>query len=148
MQTDKTILLIEDNADDEVLTIRALRKNKVANEIAVARDGSEALNYLFGTGKDPNEKIKPLPALIILDLKLPKIDGLAVLKQIRSEERTKLIPVVVLTSSNEEKDVISSYDLGANSFIRKPVDFVKFIEVASQIGLYWLMLNELPSDVS
>jgi two-component system, response regulator len=145
MLIEKTILLVEDNADDELLTIRALKKNKITNNIVVARDGAEALDFLLGTGpyegKDPN----PLPALVILDLKLSKIDGLEVLKRLRADERTKLIPVVVLTTSNEEQDVLASYGLGANSFIRKPVDFVKFVEVASNIGVYWLVLNEPPS---
>ena len=133
---------ISDNADDEILTIRALKKNNIANKIIVARDGEEALDYLFGTGKETN----PLPALIILDLKLPKIDGLEVLKRLRADERTKLIPVVMLTSSNEHRDVLESYGMGANSFIRKPVDFVQFVEVASNIGLYWLVFNESPNN--
>lgn len=142
MQSQKSILLIEDNPDDEILTIRALKKNNLANNIAVARDGAEALDYLLNTGIYLNKEPNPLPTLIILDLKLPKIDGLDVLKRIREEPRLKYIPVVVLTSSKEEQDVISSYGSGANSFIRKPVDFVKFVEVASNIGLYWLVINE------
>jgi CheY-like chemotaxis protein len=126
------------------LTIRALKKNNIANEIIVARDGVEALDYLFSP--DPEKKINPLPTLIILDLNLPKIDGLEVLKRIKSDDQTKLIPVVVLTSSDEQKDVLTSYGLGANSYIRKPVDFNKFIEVAANIGLYWLVLNEIPKS--
>jgi two-component system response regulator len=134
----KIILLVEDNPDDEALTIRGLRKNNLANEIVVARDGVEALDYLFGTGG------KPLvtPTLILLDLKLPKLDGLEVLRRIRSDERTKLLSVVVLTSSSEERDVIESYDLGANSYVRKPVEFEEFMEAARQLQLYWLVLNE------
>lgn len=147
MLNEKTILLVEDNADDELLTIRALKKNKIANSIVVARDGAEALDFLFRTG--PYEGIdNQLPALVILDLKLPKVDGLEVLKRIKSDELTKLIPVVVLTTSNEEQDILTSYGLGANSFIRKPVDFLKFVEVASNIGAYWLVLNEPPNIIS
>jgi len=146
MLIQKTILLVEDNADDEVLTIRALKKNNIANNIIVARDGAEALDLLFGTGEGAGKEADPLPALIILDLKLPKIDGFEVLKRLRANARTKLIPVVVLTSSNEEQDILLSYGLGANSFIRKPVDFVQFVEVASNIGLYWLVFNESPKN--
>jgi len=140
MLIEKTILLVEDNSDDEVLTIRALKKNKIANNIIVARDGAEAIDILFGSGTGS----PLLPELIILDLKLPKIDGFEVLKRIRSEERTKFVPVVILTSSNEEQDLLAGYGLGANSFIRKPVDFVEFVEVASNIGLYWLVFNKSP----
>ena len=142
MLNEKKILLVEDNVDDELLTIRALKKNKIANDIIVARDGVEALNYLFGT--DDGQKINPLPTLIILDLNLPKIGGLEVLKRIKADAQTKFIPVVVLTSSDEQNDLLESYGLGANSYIRKPVDFNKFIEVAANIGLYWLVINELP----
>lgn len=145
MLIEKSILLVEDNADDELLTIRALKKNKIANNIIVARDGEEALDYLFGSSDNQTKEERPLPTLIILDLNLPKIDGLEVLKRLKANERTKLIPVVVLTSSDEQKDLLTSYGLGANSYIRKPVDFNKFIEVASNIGLYWLVLNELPT---
>lgn len=145
MLIEKSILLVEDNADDELLTIRALKKNKIANNIIVARDGEEALDYLFGSSENQTKKERPLPTLIILDLNLPKIDGLEVLKRLKANEQTKLIPVVVLTSSDEQTDMLSSYGLGANSYIRKPVDFNKFIEVASNIGLYWLVLNELPN---
>ena len=138
------ILLVEDNPDDELLTIRALNKSGVINHIDVARDGAEALDYLFGagaySGKDANNK----PAVILLDLKLPKVDGLEVLKRIRADERTKLIPVVVLTTSYEEKDKIDSYRLGANSYVRKPVDFVQFSEAVRQLGLYWRLVNEAP----
>ena len=146
MLIQKTILLVEDNADDELLTLRALKKNKIANNIDVVRDGAEALDYLFGTGSFKGKDVNSLPTLIILDLKLPKVDGLEVLKRVREDNKTKRIPIVVLTSSNEEQDVFTSYNLGANSFIRKPVDFVKFVEVASQIGLYWLVLNEPPNN--
>lgn len=146
MLIQKTILLVEDNADDELLTIRALKKNKIANNIDIVRDGAEALDYLFGTGSFKGKDVNSLPTLIILDLKLPKVDGLEVLKRVREDNKTKRIPIVVLTSSNEEQDVFTSYNLGANSFIRKPVDFVKFVEVASQIGLYWLVLNEPPNN--
>ncbi|PIQ07854.1 MAG: two-component system response regulator [Ignavibacteriales bacterium CG18_big_fil_WC_8_21_14_2_50_31_20] len=141
----KAILLVEDNSDDELLTIRALRKNNLVNDIAIARDGAEALDYLLGTHKNGTFN-NPLPTLIILDLKLPKIDGIEVLKQLRASERTKLIPIVILTSSKEQQDIIASYGFGANSFIRKPVDFIQFIEVASSIGVYWLALNESPEN--
>ncbi len=139
-----TILLVEDNPDDEALTIRAFKKDNIINEIIVARDGAEALDYLYGKGlyKDRNMSIQP--ELIILDLKLPKINGIEVLRKIRSEKKTELLPVIILTSSNEEKDLINSYSLGANSFIRKPVDFNQFIEAAKQLKLYWLVLNEQP----
>src|ERR1700733_1243532 len=142
----KSILLVEDNADDEELTIRALKKNNVTNNLVVARDGVEALDYLFGTGAYVGRDITALPGLVLLDLKLPKIDGLEVLRRIRGDERSRRMPVVVLTSSKEEHDVIKSYDLGANSYIRKPVDFNQFTEATRQLGLYWLMLNEVPSS--
>jgi two-component system, response regulator len=141
---DKTILLIEDNADDEKLTVRALQKNKVGNTVVVARDGVEALDYLFGTGKYAGQNIAKPPALILLDLKLPKLDGLEVLKRIRADESTRRLPVVILTSSKEEQDLINGYNHGANSYIRKPVDFNQFTEAVKQLGLYWLVLNELP----
>ena len=143
-----TILLVEDNADDEALTLRALKRNNIKNEIAVARDGVEALDYLSGTGSHQGRDLSVMPQLILLDLKLPKIDGLEVLRRIRAEPRTKLLPVVILTSSNEEQDRIRGYGLGANSYIRKPVDFSQFTEAVRQLGLYWLVLNEpapLPS---
>jgi len=138
------ILLVEDNPDDEALTLRALKKNNIKNMVVVVHDGAEALDYFFGEGTTNDASEKPLPQLILLDLKLPKISGLEVLKRLRSEERTKLLPVVVLTSSNEEQDLISSYSLGANSYIRKPVDFGEFMEAVRQLGLYWLILNERP----
>jgi two-component system response regulator len=141
-----TILLVEDNQDDVDLTLRAFDKHKLANQLAVARDGVEALDYLFARGAHAGRDPKQLPELVLLDLKLPKIDGLSVLKQIRANEATRRLPVVVLTSSNEEGDIITSYDLGANSFVRKPVDFAQFVEAARQLGLYWLMLNQLPGS--
>ena len=141
---DKTILLVEDNADDEKLTLRALKKNNISNEVFVARNGVEALDYLFGTGTHSGRDISVMPEVVLLDLKLPKIDGLEVLRQLRGNERTKLLPVVILTSSNEEQDRLSGYGLGANSYVRKPVDFNQFIEAVRQLGLYWLILNEQP----
>jgi len=137
------ILLIEDNPDDVDLTLHAFAKSGVFNEIVVVRDGQEALDFLFGAGAHAGPPTE-LPAVALLDLKLPKIDGLGVLRRIRADLRTRRLPVVVLTSSNEEKDVISSYDLGANSFVRKPVDFQEFVQAAHQLGLYWLLLNEPP----
>jgi len=140
----KTILLVEDNADDEELTIRALKKNNVTNHLVIARDGVEALDFIFGTGAHLGRDPTVLPGLVLLDLKLPKIDGLEVLRRIRADERTRRIPVTILTSSKEEQDIIKSYDLGANSYIRKPVDFSQFSEAVRQLGMYWLMLNEAP----
>lgn len=137
----KTILLVEDNPDDEVLTLRALERNNILNEVAVVRDGAEALDYLFGQGVYSTRDIRHLPEVVLLDLKLPKIDGLEVLRRIRSEPLTRRLAVVILTSSNEERDIISGYDLGANSYIRKPVDFNQFMEAVRQLGLYWLVLN-------
>ncbi|OFZ71225.1 MAG: two-component system response regulator [Betaproteobacteria bacterium RBG_16_58_11] len=142
--SDKTILLVEDNPDDEALTLRALRKNLILNEIVVARDRAEALDYLFGTGIHDGRDTSIQPQLILLDLKLPKIDGLEVLKRLRADPRTALQPVAILTTSNEERDIITSYQLGANSYIRKPVDFDQFIESVRQLGLYWLVLNTAP----
>jgi len=139
------ILLVEDNPDDEELTLRALRKNNIGNNLVVARDGAEALDFLFCTGQYADRDPHDLPQVILLDLKLPKVDGLEVLSRIRSEERTHLLPVVILTSSREEQDLIKGYKLGANSYVRKPVDFNRFIEAVRQLGLYWLVLNELPS---
>lgn len=139
----KTILLVEDNADDEELTMRALKKNNVTNNLVVARDGVEALDFLFGTGAYAGRDTALLPGLVLLDLKLPKIDGLEVLRRIRADPRTRRMPVTVLTSSKEEQDLIKSYDLGANSYIRKPVQFDQFTEAVRQLGLYWLILNEV-----
>jgi two-component system, response regulator len=139
---DKVILLVEDNADDELLTLRALKKNNIRNEVVVARDGSEALDYLFGTGIYAGRDLSLMPQIILLDLKLPKVDGFEVLDRVRSSEATKLLPVVILTTSNEDRDRIRGYGLGANSFVRKPVEFDKFIEAVRQLGLYWLILNE------
>jgi two-component system response regulator len=138
------ILLVEDNQDDEVLTLRALRAHNIANVIDVARDGAEALDYLLVRGKYQADDAETLPQLILLDLKLPKVDGLEVLKEIRNNDRTRLLPVVVLTSSKEDQDIVNSYSLGANSYIRKPVDFDQFVEAVRQLGLYWLVLNEGP----
>jgi two-component system response regulator len=140
----KHILLVEDNPDDEELTLRALRRNLIANEVIVAHDGQEALDFIFGRaaweGRDPAD----LPALILLDLNLPRVDGLSVLRQIRADERTRRAPVVILTSSNEQQDLVRGYDLGANSYVRKPVAFEEFVEAVRQLGVYWLVLNELP----
>jgi CheY-like chemotaxis protein len=140
----KMIMLVEDNPDDEALTLRALRKNNIQNTVVVARDGVEALDYLFGTGIHAARDTRLKPVVVLLDLKLPKIDGVEVLRRLRADERTKLIPVVVLTSSKEEQDLINSYSFGCNSYIRKPVDFVQFVEAVRQLGLYWLVLNEAP----
>jgi len=140
----KMILLVEDNPDDEALTLRALRKHQIASDIVVVRDGVEALDYMFGTGVFAGRDLNYLPALILLDLKLPKIDGLEVLRRLRQEKHTRLIPTVVLTTSDEEADRVQSYHLGANSFIRKPVDFTQFTEAIRHIGIYWLILNEPP----
>jgi two-component system response regulator len=139
---DKVILLVEDNGDDELLTLRALKKNNIRNEVIVARDGSEALDYLFGTGIHAGRDLSLMPQIVLLDLKLPKVDGFEVLTRVRSSEATKLLPVVILTTSNEDQDRIRGYGLGANSFVRKPVEFDKFIEAVRQLGLYWLILNE------
>lgn len=139
----KLILLVEDNPDDELLLLRALKKNHILNRVVVARDGVEALNYLFSTGAYEGKHSEPLPQLILLDLKLPKIDGHEVLKRLRADPRTKYIPVVVLTSSTEERDIITSYDVGANGFVQKPVDFNEFVDVANQLGVYWLAVNRV-----
>src|SRR5271155_1255609 len=144
MASGRPILLVEDNADDEALTLRALHKNNIRNAIVVARDGVEALDYLFGTGAHAGRDTSVLPGLVMLDLKLPKIDGLEVLRRLRADERTRRLPVVVLTSSKEEQDLITSYNLGANSYIRKPVDFNQFTDAVRQLGMYWLVLNEMP----
>jgi two-component system, response regulator len=134
----KPILLVEDNADDEALTIRAFQRNNIRNEIVVARDGAAALDFLFGKGGE----ILNLPQVVLLDLKLPKLDGIEVLKRIRSDDRTALLPVVILTSSKEQQDIINGYRFGCNSYVRKPVDFDQFMDAARQLGLYWLLLNE------
>jgi CheY-like chemotaxis protein len=142
----RIILLVEDNADDIELTLRAFEKSNIVNEIIVATDGEEALDYLFATGSHAGRDPRLLPEVVLLDLKLPKIDGLDVLRRIRADERTRRLPVVVLTSSTEEQDVLSSYDLGANSFVQKPVDFAEFLDAARHLGLYWLVLNETSPD--
>ena len=141
---EKIILLVEDNPDDEALTVRALEHNSVANKIIVARDGAEAIDYLWGTGAYAGRDLRDMPQVILLDLKLPKIDGLEVLKRVRANERTSILPVVILTSSREDQDLIKGYRLGANSYIRKPVDFKQFTESIRQLKLYWLLLNERP----
>ncbi|WP_445253142.1 response regulator [Nostoc sp. 106C] len=138
------ILLVEDNPDDEALAIRALRRNHISNEIVVARDGVEALDYLFGTGVHTGRDINIKPTVILLDLKLPRIDGIEVLRRLREDKRTNLLPVVILTTSSEEKDLLNSYSLGCNSYIRKPVDFIQFTEAVRQLGMYWLLMNEAP----
>jgi len=142
--TDRAILLVEDNPDDEALTLRAFKKHNITNEVVVAHDGAEALEYLFGTGRYAGRDLEVMPQLILLDLKLPKVDGLEVLRQLRADDRTRLLPVVVLTSSTEERDLVESYRLGANSYVRKPVDFTQFVEAARQLGLYWLLMNQAP----
>lgn len=137
----KTILLVEDNPDDEALTLRALKRNNILNEVIVARDGAEALDYLFARGAHSGRDASKQPEVVLLDLKLPKVDGLEVLQQIRQDERIRRLAVVILTSSNEERDIVAGYDLGANSYIRKPVDFNQFMEAVRQLGTYWLLLN-------
>jgi two-component system, response regulator len=137
------ILLVEDNPRDEALTLRAFKKSNVANQVVVVRDGAEALDYLFGTGTHAGRDTTNMPQVVLLDLKLPKVDGLEVLRTIRGDERTKRLPVVVFTSSSEEEDMIKSYALGANSYIRKPVDFEQFMEATRQLSLYWLLLNQV-----
>jgi CheY-like chemotaxis protein len=139
----KSILLVEDNPDDEALTLRALKKNAIQNEVVVARDGIEALEYLLGAPR-PDRMLADLPEVVLLDLKLPRVDGHEVLRRLRAARRTKLLPVVVLTSSKEEQDLVESYRLGANSYVRKPVDFARFVEAVRELGLYWLILNERP----
>lgn len=141
----KVILLVEDNPDDEALTIRALQKNRITNDVIVAHDGVEALQYLFGEGEYTHRDISIQPQVVLLDLKLPKVDGLGVLERMRDDTRTSRIPVVILTSSSEERDMLACYDRGANSYVRKPVDFERFLEAAHQLGQYWLNLNEVPS---
>ncbi len=146
MNRSNIILLVEDNPDDAELTLRAFRKSKILNEIVVVTDGVEALDYVFATGAHAERNLEANPAVILLDLKLPKIGGLEVLRRLRADERTRRIPVVVLTSSIEERDILSSYDLGANSFVRKPVDFAQFVDAAQQLGMYWLVMNEPPPN--
>ena len=144
MPAEKMILLVEDNPDDEALTLRALKASKLANEIVITRDGSEALDFMFGTGTYEGRDVSNTPAVVLLDLKLPKLSGLEVLERLRADPRTKLVPVVVLTSSSEDEDMLRSYQLGANSYVRKPVVFGKFADAVSQLGLYWVLLNQLP----
>jgi two-component system, response regulator len=141
---DKIILLVEDNPDDVILTERALKKSHILNKLVITKDGAEALDFIFGTGIYSGRDMSVMPEVVLLDLKLPKIDGLEVLKRIRSDTRTKILPVVILTSSKEENDLINGYTLGANSYIRKPVNFNQFVEAIRQLGLYWLVLNEAP----
>ena len=141
---DKVILLVEDNPRDEALTMRALKKSNVVNEVVVVRDGVEALDYLFGTGAYQGRDVASVPQLVLLDLKLPIMDGLQVLQSMRADERTRRLPVVVFTSSSEQEDMLKSYDLGANSYVRKPVEFEEFSEATRQLGVYWLLLNEPP----
>ena len=144
---DKIIFLIKDNRDDEALTLRALKQNNIMNEVIVAHDGAEALDFLFGTGAHVGRDLTVMPQVILLDLKLPKVDGLEVLRQLRANELTRLLPVVILTTSNEDRDRTNGYGLGANSYVRKPIDFGEFIDAVRQLGLYWLVLNE-PAPVA
>lgn len=141
---ERKILLVEDRQDDIDLTLRSLRENKITNKVEVVRDGAEALDYIFAQGVHASRDVKDLPAVVLLDIKLPKIDGIEVLRQIRADERTKLLPVVILTSSKEEKDLASGYKLGCNSYVRKPVEFEEFTKAIKEVGLYWLLLNEPP----
>lgn len=140
--SERVIVLVEDNADDEELTLRALRKSNISNRVVVARDGAEALEYLLMRGQHVGRDQREVPQVVLLDLKLPKVDGLAVLRTLRADPRTKALPIVILTSSAEDQDVIAGYNLGANSYIRKPVDFTQFVEAVRQLGLYWLVLNQ------
>jgi two-component system response regulator len=144
----KVILLVEDNPDDEALTLRALSRNNIGNEVVVARDGEEALDWLFCTGRYASRNARDQPALVLLDLKLPKIDGLEVLRRLREHRETRLVPVVILTSSREEMDRLQGYSNGANSYVRKPIDFAHFVEAVRQVGLYWLVLNEPPPETT
>jgi two-component system response regulator len=143
----RTILLVEDNPDDEALTLRAFKKNNILNEVVVAHDGVEALDYLHGTGPHAGRDLSRMPAVILLDLKLPRVDGLQVLERLRADPRTKPLPVVILTSSNEETDLVRGYALGASSYVRKPIHFAEFVEAIRNLGVYWLMLNEPPPGV-
>lgn len=145
MKKEGSILLVEDNPDDVTLTLRSLKKANIANDVVVTRDGAEALDYLFGTGTFEGQRVAK-PAVILLDIKLPKVDGLEVLRRVRQDQRTKRLPVVILTSSDEENDMARSYDLGVNSYVRKPVEFDEFAKAISQLGLYWLLVNEPPPD--
>lgn len=145
MTSPRTILLVEDNADDADLTMRAFKKHMIANQVVHVSDGAEALEYLFGTGRFAGQDTLSNLSVVLLDLNLPKLSGLDVLKRIRADARTRRVPVVVLTSSNEDRDIVASYDLGANSFVRKPVDFAEFVDASRQLGLYWLVLNQQPS---
>jgi CheY-like chemotaxis protein len=142
--SEKVILLVEDNPDDEALAIRALKRHHVGNDIVVAHDGVEALEYLFGTGSYAGRDVNLKPSVVLLDLKLPRVDGLEVLRRLREDDRTRLLPVVVLTTSSEEQDLLDSYSLGCNSYIRKPVDFIQFSEAIRQLGMYWLLMNQPP----
>jgi two-component system response regulator len=141
----RPILLVEDNPNDEELTLRAFKKNNILNQVVVARDGVQALEYLFAGGAYQGRDLRVMPQVILLDLKLPKVDGLEVLRRLRADERTKLLSVIILTSSSEEQDIIAGYSLGANSYVRKPVDFIQFAEAVRTLGLYWLVLNEAPA---
>jgi len=141
---EKTILLVEDNPNDEELTLRALRKANIANEVAIARDGQEALDFLFGTGKYAGRELPSMPAVVLLDLKLPKLDGIDVLQRIRADPRTRLVPVVILTSSSEDEDMVRSYQSGANSYVRKPIEFSAFANAVTQLGMYWVLINQIP----
>jgi two-component system response regulator len=141
---EKTILLVEDNANDEELTLRALRKSNIANEVFVARDGQEAVDFLFGTGQHAGRELAKMPAVVLLDLKLPKLNGIDVLQRIRADPRTRLIPVVVLTSSSEDEDMLRSYQSGANSYVRKPIEFSAFAHAVTQLGMYWMLINQSP----
>lgn len=145
--SDSPILLVEDNPDDEALTLRAFRKNNIKNKVVVARDGVEALDYLFGTGAYADRDVTDIPQIVLLDLNLPKIGGLEVLRRIRADERIRLLPVVILTSSKEEQDLVTGYRLGCNSYVQKPVNFDQFVEAARQLGLYWLLINEPPPRI-
>ncbi|MGL5081683.1 MAG: response regulator [Microcoleaceae cyanobacterium] len=142
--SNKIILLVEDNPDDEALAIRALKRHHISNQVVVVHDGVEALDYLFGVGTYAGRDVSIRPTVILLDLKLPRLDGLEVLRRLRADENTKLLPVVVLTTSSEEQDMLNSYNLGCNSYIRKPVDFIQFSEAIHQLGMYWLLMNEPP----
>ncbi|WP_421655454.1 response regulator [Leptothermofonsia sp. ETS-13] len=144
MVRERSILLVEDNPDDEVLAIRALRRSRITNEIVVVHDGVEALDYLFGRGAYAGRDLSNQPAVILLDLKLPRMDGIEVLRELRAHESTRLLPIVILTTSEEEQDVINSYSLGCNSYVRKPIDFLQFSQAVQQLGMYWLLLNEAP----